>query len=78
MEIIFSITGELFPSGNILMLFRYRNSNKFTDYRVDLMKKEWIQGLDILDIGCNSGHLTLLIARQDFNFFCVTDLKVEI
>lgn len=63
METIFNITGKPFCSCEILNLFRYRNSNKFTDYRVDLMKKEWIQGLDILDIGCNSGHLTLLIAR---------------
>ncbi|CBY31660.1 unnamed protein product [Oikopleura dioica] len=53
-----------FPHGNYIQYYGYRNSNKFTDYRVDLMKKEWIQGLDILDIGCNSGHLTLLIARD--------------
>ena len=43
---------------------RYRNQDKFSDYRVNLMKKEWISSKDVLDIGCNSGHLTLLVARD--------------
>ena len=29
-----------------------------------LIDKSWITGLDVLDIGCNAGHLTLLLARD--------------
>ncbi|CAG5108130.1 Oidioi.mRNA.OKI2018_I69.chr1.g3647.t1.cds [Oikopleura dioica] len=55
---------QTFPHGNYIQYYGYRNSDKFSDYRIDLMKKEWMEGLDVLDIGCNSGHLTLLIARD--------------
>ena len=29
-----------------------------------MIEKSWITGLDVLDIGCNAGHLTLLLARD--------------
>jgi 7SK snRNA methylphosphate capping enzyme len=28
------------------------------------MKKEWFEGKDVLDLGCNTGHLTLTIAKD--------------
>ena len=43
---------------------RYRNQDRFSDYRLGLINKNWISGSDVLDIGCNAGHLTLLLARD--------------
>jgi len=55
---------QTFPHGNYIQYYGYRNDEKFKDYRVGLIKKEWVNGLDVLDIGCNTGHLTLLVARD--------------
>lgn len=55
---------KIFPHGNYIQYYGYRNQDKFSDYRLGLFKKEWIHGMDVLDIGCNSGHLTLLVARE--------------
>jgi len=37
---------------------------KFTDDRLDYLKKEWFQGKDVLDVGCNTGQFTLIIAKN--------------
>lgn len=29
-----------------------------------LLRTEWFQGKDVLDLGCNSGHLTLYVAKR--------------
>jgi len=33
------------------------------DERLECMKKEWFHGKNVLDIGCNRGHITYAIAR---------------
>ncbi|XP_074661840.1 7SK snRNA methylphosphate capping enzyme-like [Tubulanus polymorphus] len=53
-----------FIYGNYNRYYGYRNPNMDEDYRLKCLKKEWITGKDVLDIGCNVGHVTLAIARQ--------------
>lgn len=55
---------EIFPHGNYRQYYGYRNQDRFSDYRLGLIDKSWICGSDVLDIGCNAGHLTLLLARD--------------
>lgn len=38
------------------------------DPRLKVMKKEWFQGKDCLDIGCNSGVMTIHIGKKVFIF----------
>ncbi|XP_015784263.1 7SK snRNA methylphosphate capping enzyme [Tetranychus urticae] len=55
-----------FQYGNYDRYYGYRNQNLTTDPRLRCFKEEWFEDQDILDIGCNVGHVTLTIAR-DFN-----------
>jgi len=50
--------------GNYQAYYGYRNTVKFQDVRMDYLKKEWFAGKKVLDIGCNGGQLTLLVARD--------------
>lgn len=59
----------MFKHGNYLQYYGYRNKgmDKFTEPRLDALeykKAEFFTGKDVLDIGCNSGHVTLLIAQK--------------
>lgn len=36
------------------------------DPRLKAMKREWFEGKDCLDIGCNSGLITITIGKQFF------------
>lgn len=53
-----------FQYGNYNRYYGYRNGGGQEDPRLKAMKKEWFRGLDVLDIGCNVGHLTLSLARD--------------
>lgn len=37
--------------------------SNLSDERLRLMKKEWFDGKNVLDIGCNRGHITYAISR---------------
>ncbi|XP_068919372.1 7SK snRNA methylphosphate capping enzyme [Petaurus breviceps papuanus] len=50
-----------FQYGNYCKYYGYRNPN-CEDGRLRVMRPEWFQGRDVLDLGCNVGHLTLSIA----------------
>lgn len=59
-----------------LLLFRYygyRNPNNEVDYRLKVFghHSHIFENKDILDVGCNIGHITLSVAR-DFNARTVT------
>ncbi|KAG8387535.1 hypothetical protein BUALT_Bualt02G0031100 [Buddleja alternifolia] len=45
------------------------------DPRLKVMKREWFEGKDCLDIGCNSGLITIAIAKK---FGCRSILGVDI
>ncbi|XP_078284367.1 7SK snRNA methylphosphate capping enzyme-like isoform X2 [Rhinoraja longicauda] len=53
-----------FQYGNYSKYYGYRNPGRCDDPRLDVLKPGWFQGKDILDLGCNSGHLTLSIAKD--------------
>lgn len=53
-----------FQYGNYNRYYGYRNPNLSEDDRIEYLKREWFEGKDCLDIGCNVGHLTLYIARH--------------
>lgn len=50
-----------FQYGNYCKYYGYRNPS-CEDVRLRVLKPEWFQGRDVLDLGCNVGHLTLSIA----------------
>ncbi|KAM4620246.1 7SK snRNA methylphosphate capping enzyme [Polymixia lowei] len=52
-----------FQYGNYNKYYGYRNPGASEDPRVQVLRPEWFQGKDVLDLGCNSGHLTLYIAK---------------
>lgn len=54
---------HLFVYGNYTRYYGYRNPNFDQDRRLKCLKQEWFDGKDVLDIGCNVGHVTLAIAR---------------
>lgn len=55
---------EIYQFGNYKQYYGYRTTPDGDDSRLWVMKKEWFRGKDVLDIGCNIGHVTLSIARD--------------
>ena len=54
---------EKFIYGNYNRYYGYRNPNQ-DDERLKVFKEEWFKNMDVLDIGCNVGHVTLHIAQK--------------
>jgi len=54
---------QVFQFGNYSQYYGYRSTDH-TDPRLWLLKKQYFEGKDVLDIGCNAGHVTLSIARD--------------
>ncbi|XP_043227980.1 mucin-19-like isoform X2 [Amphibalanus amphitrite] len=52
-----------FQYGNYNRYYGYRNGGR-PDGRLACLKSEWFTGLDVLDVGCNIGHVTLTVARD--------------
>ncbi|XP_062288488.1 7SK snRNA methylphosphate capping enzyme isoform X2 [Scomber scombrus] len=53
-----------FQYGNYNKYYGYRNPGASEDPRIRVFRPEWFEGKDVLDLGCNSGHLTLYIAKM--------------
>ncbi|XP_046579619.1 LOW QUALITY PROTEIN: 7SK snRNA methylphosphate capping enzyme-like [Haliotis rubra] len=53
-----------FIYGNYNRYYGYRNPSAEQDHRMINFESEWFETKDVLDIGCNVGHLTLAIARD--------------
>lgn len=53
-----------FQYGNYNKYYGYRNPSRSEDPRVHFLRREWFEGKDVLDLGCNLGHLTLYIAKM--------------
>jgi 2-polyprenyl-3-methyl-5-hydroxy-6-metoxy-1,4-benzoquinol methylase len=47
-----------FPFGNYTYYYNYRIQNEI-DPRINVMKAEWFESKNCLDIGCNDGSFTL-------------------
>ena len=52
-----------FQYGNYNRYYGYRNGGG-PDARLACLEPEWFKGLDVLDVGCNIGHVTLTVARD--------------
>ncbi|KAM9332136.1 7SK snRNA methylphosphate capping enzyme isoform 2-T3 [Pholidichthys leucotaenia] len=52
-----------FQYGNYNKYYGYRNPGLSEDPRLRLFRPEWFEGKNVLDLGCNSGHVTLYIAK---------------
>lgn len=55
---------EVFMYGNYSRYYGYRSPALEEDVRLSCFPQTFFQGKDVLDIGCNIGHVTLLIARD--------------
>ncbi|XP_054612052.1 7SK snRNA methylphosphate capping enzyme [Dunckerocampus dactyliophorus] len=53
-----------FQYGNYNKYYGYRNPSASEDPRIHVFRPEWFEGKHVLDLGCNSGHLTLYIAKM--------------
>ncbi|XP_005107526.1 uncharacterized protein LOC101850362 [Aplysia californica] len=54
----------MFIYGNYNRYYGYRNKDHAPDPRLQHFSPSWFQGKDVLDIGCNVGHITLALAEQ--------------
>ena len=67
---------KLFIYGNYNRYYGYRNPQCSQDLRLKCFKKEWFTGKDVLDLGCNVGHITLTIAR-DFSPRMIMGIDID-
>ncbi|XP_069169157.1 LOW QUALITY PROTEIN: 7SK snRNA methylphosphate capping enzyme [Procambarus clarkii] len=72
----FNPKNELFQYGNYNKYYGYRNPDQTPDVRLESLKREWFEGKEVLDIGCNIGHVTLTIAR-DYNPKRVVGIDID-
>ncbi|XP_010917648.1 probable RNA methyltransferase At5g51130 isoform X2 [Elaeis guineensis] len=67
---------QVFIYGNYKNYYGYRiHRDQKEDPRLMVMKREWFEGKDCLDIGCNQGLITIEIATK---FFCRSILGIDI
>ncbi|POO00868.1 S-adenosyl-L-methionine-dependent methyltransferase [Trema orientale] len=67
---------DVFPYGNYKNYYGYRiGQDMEEDPRLKVMKKEWFEGKDCLDVGCNNGSITIQIAKK---FQCQSIIGVDI
>ncbi|XP_015605284.1 probable RNA methyltransferase bin3 [Cephus cinctus] len=64
--------------GNYNRYYGYRNMHQDVDTRLTIFaqRKELFYGKDVLDIGCNIGHITLSVARE-FSARSVTGIDID-
>jgi hypothetical protein len=57
-------TKFVYKYGNYAGYYGYRLDSQGNDPRIDLLDSQWFTGKKILDIGCNSGVLTIRLAKK--------------
>ena len=67
---------KCFNYGNYDRYYGYRNPDGAADKRLSFFKLGWFDGKKVLDIGCNTGHITLSIAK-DFNPSEIVGLDID-
>lgn len=55
-----------FQFGNYDKYYNYRYEERWQDQRIALLNKNYFLNKDVLDIGCNEGSLTIMIAIKFF------------
>ncbi|KAM0938558.1 putative RNA methyltransferase bin3, bin3-type S-adenosyl-L-methionine binding protein [Dioscorea sansibarensis] len=67
---------EVFIYGNYRNYYGYRiDRNLSEDPRLAVLKREWFEGKDCLDVGCNQGLVTISVAKK---FSCRSILGIDI
>ncbi|KAF8036295.1 hypothetical protein BT93_C2120 [Corymbia citriodora subsp. variegata] len=67
---------EFAPFGNYRCYYGYRVGQELDeDPRLKVLKREWFEGKDCLDIGCNNGLVTIYMAKR---FCCRSILGIDI
>ncbi|KAH7651733.1 7SK snRNA methylphosphate capping enzyme protein [Dioscorea alata] len=67
---------EVFIYGNYRNYYGYRiDRNLSEDPRLAVLKREWFEGKDCLDVGCNQGLVTIGVAKK---FSCRSILGIDI
>ncbi|XP_061343877.1 probable RNA methyltransferase At5g51130 [Gastrolobium bilobum] len=67
---------QVFPYGNYKSYYGYRiGQGMDEDPRLKVLRKEWFEGKECLDIGCNNGIITIQIAQK---FCCRSILGIDI
>lgn len=67
---------QVFPYGNYKSYYGYRiGQDVDEDPRLKVLRKEWFESKECLDIGCNNGIITIQIAQK---FCCQSILGVDI
>lgn len=59
-----NIHKKKFQYGNYNQYYGYRNPGASEDSRIRILQPDWFRGKEVLDLGCNTGHLTLTIAKN--------------
>ena len=67
---------KIYEYGNYHSYYQTPNIAKIEDKRFSYFKRNWFEGRDVLDIGCNVGHVTLSIAR-DFHPRRIIGLDID-
>ncbi|XP_055377582.1 probable RNA methyltransferase CG1239 [Condylostylus longicornis] len=74
-------TKNIFEYGNYSRYYGYRNAKNFQDIRLEAFSKykNLFEGKEVLDIGCNSGLITMQIAEdhQKFNVKHIVGLDID-
>lgn len=74
----FRMKDARYQYGNYNRYYGYRNPHHDVDTRLPVFsqRQELFRGKDVLDIGCNIGHITLSVAR-DFAAHSVTGIDID-
>ncbi|CAN1132811.1 Probable RNA methyltransferase At5g51130 [Linum perenne] len=68
----------VFPFGNYRNYYGYRIGEGLDeDPRLKVFKTEWFQGKDCLDIGCNSGIITIHIGNLHIFYFLIQEKQLN-
>lgn len=67
---------ELYIYGNYHRYYGYRIGKNEGDPRLQVLQREWFEGKDCLDVGCNDGYITVLIA-QTYHCKSITGVDID-
>lgn len=59
------------------IIWMFQHGELDEDPRLKVLRKEWFEGKDCLDIGCNSGILTIQIGSSSFLLFKLRSSKIH-
>ena len=67
---------KVYEYGNYNSYYGNVHMTSIEDKRLHFFKRDWFEGRDVLDIGCNVGHVTISVAR-DFHPRRIVGLDID-